>query len=288
MMIARGQLDVAGCPLAYTHAGVGPPVLLVQGVGVHGEGWRPQLDALLPHFACLWYDNRGVGASQPAAGPITVSRLVEDAIALLDHRGWPSAHVIGHSLGGLIALRLALTDPARIRSLALLCTFARGRDAGASARMAWIGLRTRVGSRRMRRAAFLEILAPPGYVPSADGERVAHDLAPLFGHDLADHPAIEGQQLAAMRAEDTLPELGRLAGIPALVVSGQHDPIAPPRLGEQLARGIAGARFELLPDQAHGAPILAAATVNRLLLEHLQAAERVSAARPPEDGRVRA
>ena len=82
------------------------------------------------------------------------------------------------------------------------------------------------------------------------------------------------QQLRAMRAEDTTSALARLGALPTLVVSAAHDPIAPPSLGRQLASGIPGARYEELTDQAHGAPILAATTVNALLLDHLQAAER--------------
>ena len=269
------HLDIAGCRLAYSCQGAGPRVLLIQGVGVHGEGWRPQLEALLPHHSCLWYDNRGLGASQPATSPLTVRRLADDAAALLDAAQWPDVHVVGHSLGGLIALRLALSHPTRIRSLSLLCTFARGRDAGASARMAWIGLRTRIGTRPMRRAAFLEILAPPHVLRTADRARMARELAPLLGHDLADHPPIEGQQLAALRGEDCTAELPRLTGVPSLVVGARFDPISPPSVGERLAAGIPGARYVLLPDQAHGAPILAADAVNVLLLTHLRDAEAV-------------
>lgn len=271
-------LDVPGCRIAYTRSGNGPPVLLIQGVGVHGEGWRPQLEALLPHWCCVWYDNRGVGASQPIDGAFTVRRLAEDAAALVHAQGWDRVHVVGHSLGGLIALRLALMQPARVRSLALLCSFARGRDAGASLRMAWIGARTRLGTRAMRRAAFMEILAAPHALAGVDRQVMAHRVAPLFGHDLADHPPIEGRQLSAMRAEDATPELARLGGIPTLVVSGRHDPIATPALGRALAAGIPGARYVQLDEQAHGAPILAAAVVNDLLREHLARSSRAEVA----------
>ena len=113
-----------GCRLVYRVGGDGPPVLLVQGVGVHGDGWRPQVDALAGRFRCLTFDNRGMGRSQPAGGPVTVEQMAEDARALMDAQGWDSAHVVGHSLGGAVALHLALTTPPRVRSLSLLCTFA--------------------------------------------------------------------------------------------------------------------------------------------------------------------
>jgi pimeloyl-ACP methyl ester carboxylesterase len=105
---------------------------------------------------------------------------------------------------------------------------------------------------------------------------MALDTAPFLGHDLADHPPIEGQQLAALRAEDVTSELHEISA-PTLVVSAAHDPIAPPALGRALATAIPGARYELLSDQAHGAPILAAETVNALLLAHLDRVETVRA-----------
>jgi pimeloyl-ACP methyl ester carboxylesterase len=270
-------VQVDDARLAYSRRGEGPSVVLIQGIGVHGEGWRPQVDALAGKYSCLWFDNRGVGNSQPPARRLSVDRMARDTVAILDAVNWTDAHVIGHSLGGLVALRLALSAPDRVRSLSLLCTLARGRDAGASMRMAWIGLRSRLGTRRTRRAAFLEILAPPDALRGVDRDRMALDAAPLFGHDLADHPPIEDQQLAALRAEDVTSELHRIAA-PTLVVSAAHDPISPPALGRALAAAIRGARYELLSDQAHGAPILAADAVNALLLAHLAAVEGARAA----------
>src|SRR6478752_9737116 len=111
------------CDLSYTVRGNGPPVLLIQGVGVQGDAWMPQTDDLAADFTCVTFDNRGMGRSQPAAVAITVEQMARDALAILDAAGIASAHVVGHSLGGVVALQLALSAPARVRSLALLCTF---------------------------------------------------------------------------------------------------------------------------------------------------------------------
>jgi pimeloyl-ACP methyl ester carboxylesterase len=62
----------AGCRIAYEVAGSGPPVLFVQGVGVPGCGWKPQVDGLIDRFRCVSFDNRGIGASVPFDGPVTV------------------------------------------------------------------------------------------------------------------------------------------------------------------------------------------------------------------------
>jgi pimeloyl-ACP methyl ester carboxylesterase len=263
-------LDHHGCRLTYEVQGDGSPVLLIQGVGVHGAGWRPQVAALAPRYSCLSFDNRGMGMSQPVGGPITVEQMAEDARALLDAEGWSAAHVIGHSLGGLVALHLALTFRERVRSLALLCTFAGGRDAAPpTPRMVWTGLRTRIGTRRMRRRAFLELVLPPG---ATAGDELAAQLAPLFGHDLADQPPVVGAQLSALRAYDATSRLGELAGLPTLVVSAAHDPIAPPQSGRKLAAGIPGACLVELAEASHGVPIHDADRVNAVLLEHLAAA----------------
>lgn len=264
-----------GCRLFWQLRGEGPPVLWIQGVGVHGDGWRPQVDGLAGRYRSLWFDNRGMGRSQPAAGPVRVEGMAEDALALLDAAGWESAHVVGHSLGGLVAQHLALTARGRVRSLGLLCTFCRGAVGTAlTGRMLWLGLRSRVGPRRARRRAFLEIVMPPGALAGADAEAMAARLAPLFGHDLADQPPIALQQLAALRAYDSTPRLGELGGIPTLVVAAAHDPIArPAEAGRPLAAGIPGARYAELAHASHGAPIQCAAEVNALLDEHFQRAE---------------
>lgn len=259
-------------PPAWESRGSGPAVLWIQGVGVHGGGWMPQVEALAPRRRCLTFDHRGVGKSFAPRARITIGSMVDDALAVLDAAGEPSAHVVGHSLGGLVALGLAVLAPERVRSLALLCTFANGREGGSSARMMWIGLRTRVGTRAMRRRAFLEIVLPPATRARGDLEGWAERLAPLFGHDLADHPAVEMRQLAAMRACDQTPWLAKI-GAPALVVSARHDPIAPPELGRKLAAGLAESRYVELADAAHGAPIEHAERVNALIEEHLSAAE---------------
>jgi len=258
-----------GCALSYSLKGEGPPVLLIQGVGVCGTGWLPQVAGLANDYRCLSFDNRGVGASQPVGCPLTVEQMAEDALAIMDAEGWASAHVVGHSLGGLIAEHIALNARKRVRSLSLLCTFARGADATKmSAEMMWIGLRTRIGTRRQRRRAFLELTMPSDYLRSQSIDELAVRLEPIFGHDLADQPAIVMKQLSAARKYDATPRLGDLAGIPTLVVSSRHDLIARPEYGEAIAEKIPGAKFVEIGDAAHGVTIQKPEEINRLLREN--------------------
>lgn len=262
-------IECHGCRLAYEVRGEGPHVVLIQGVGVHGSGWNPQVDGLSSRFRCLTFDNRGIGASIPGGARFGIGRMAKDTLALMDAEGWESAHIVGHSMGGTIALELALTARERVRSLALLCTFSRGADATKmTRRMAWLGLRSRVGTRRMRRHAFLEIVMSPDGLAGEDRDALAERLAPLFGHDLADQPAVVMKQLGAMRRYDATPRLHELAGLRTLVVSALHDPISRPDVGLALASGIPGAHFVELRDASHGAPIEHAERVNALLAEH--------------------
>jgi pimeloyl-ACP methyl ester carboxylesterase len=264
----ENRIEHRDCSIAYDLHGSGPRVLFIQGVGVHGAGWRPQVDVLSRDLACLTFDNRGMGRSQPVGMAVTVDQMAEDARAVLDAAGWDQAHVVGHSLGGLVAVALALANRDRVRSLALLCTFASGRDAAPlTRRMIWYGLRSRVGTRSMRRRGFLKLVMPPG--ASVDVEALAPSMAELFGHDLADTPPIVGAQLRAMRAAHLTPRLSELAGLPTLVVSAAHDPIAPPRAGRVLANGIPGATLVEIADASHGLPITHAERVNELLRAHL-------------------
>jgi pimeloyl-ACP methyl ester carboxylesterase len=267
-------LEHLGCKLAYCMTGDGPPVLMIQGAGMHGDGWLPQVNGLSDRFRCLRFDNRGMGKSQPQRVPLTIEQMAEDARVLIDAQGWERVHVVGHSMGGLIAQHFAISQPSRVKSLALLCTFARGTEATAPrSSMVWLGLRTFVGTKRMRRRAFLEMVFPPDYLRDVDRDALAEQMAPLFGHDLASHPPVMRKQLAAIGRYDATPNLAKLSGIRTLVISARHDPIARPCAGKAIAAGILGARYVEFPDASHGAPIQCAKGINDLLIEHFAARE---------------
>lgn len=180
--VAAQTRQYCGCQLTYWMQGSGPPVILIQGVAVHGAAWRPQVDALAGQYHCLWFDNRGLGQSQPMGTTVSVAQMADDVAQLMDAAGWQSAHIVGHSLGGPVALELAFQARARVRSLALLCTFATGRNAGPlTPRMLWVGTRTQIGSRRQRRRAFLELVLPPALLAGTDRDVLATQLGRCSG-----------------------------------------------------------------------------------------------------------
>jgi pimeloyl-ACP methyl ester carboxylesterase len=263
--------------LSCTIAGRGPAVLAIQGAGLIGRGWRPQVDALSSQFRFITFDNRGIGASDRGKDPLTIERMALDALAVIDDVGIDRVHLLGHSMGGLIALQLALTHRERIKSLALLCTFADGvRATRLSGRMLMLALRSRIGTRAMRRQGMLRMIMPIDYLRANDRVALARDLGEIFGRDLADQPAIIYEQLGAMSRYTARSRLDELSGIPTLVVTARHDPIAPPALGRDIASGIRGARYVEFDNASHAVPIQLAREVNAWLFDHLMIAERQS------------
>lgn len=268
-----------GSGLSWVVDGDGPPVVMIHGMGIGADGWEPQLDTLTREFACMRLDNRGFGESLPMGDGLSIDLMAEDVLALMDAQSWESAHIVSHSIGGLVALVMAQRARQRIRSLALMCTFSSGRvPTRASPRLLALGMRTRIGTRRMRRNAFLEMVMPRVVLDSEDLDALALRLSYIFSHDLADQPPIVMKQFAATRRCDATPGLAELAGIPTLVLSAELDPIAPPQYGSELAARIPGARYVEISDASHGVTIQRPDEVNALLLKHLHGAEGASAA----------
>lgn len=264
-------LETRGAVLRYVREGSGAPVILVQGVGVIGEGWRPQIAALRDCYSLAAPDNRGIGGSTLGSGALTIEDMAADVLAIANAEGFERFHLAGHSVGGLIAQEVALRAPGRVRSLALLCTFLHGKEAARlTPDIIWSGLRTRLGTRAMRRRAFMQLVMPDGFLRTA-APTLAADLAVLFGHDLADQPPIVMKQLRAASRYDASARLSGLA-IPTLVLSATHDRIALPRFGRALAEAIPGARYVEIPDAGHGCTIQCASRITELLVEHFERA----------------
>jgi pimeloyl-ACP methyl ester carboxylesterase len=213
---------------------------LCKGTAVSGGAWRPQIDALAQHFRCLWFDNRGYGKSLPLTPSLTVPQMGEDVLALMDAEEFATAHLIGHSLGGLIALSAASQARSRVLSLSLLNTFASGTvPTRIDRKLLWITLRTQVGTLPMRRRAFVELVMPKPYLQQHNLDKIVEHLSALFGRELGSPPKVAMKQVFAMRKFDATPLLPGLQGLPTLVMSSRHDLLAPPSAGRLLAQALA-------------------------------------------------
>jgi aminoacrylate hydrolase len=269
------EVESGGARIRYEVAGDGPAVLLIQGVGVPARGWTPQIAALSGAYRVITIDNRGIGRSTRGPGPLNIDVMAADALAVADAEGVERFHLAGHSMGGVIAQFIALNARPRVLSLALLCTFLRGRQgASMSPGLLLTAIRSRLGTRRMRRRAYVEIIMPAEYLAGVDRDILCGTLGDLFGRDLADSPSILMHQLRAMSRFDASARLPELAGLPTLVVSATHDRIALPAYGRALAAAIPGAVYVEVPGAGHAVTIQAAAAVNDVLLRHLATSVR--------------
>jgi pimeloyl-ACP methyl ester carboxylesterase len=268
-MARRGSVDFEGCSLAWRVDGTGPPLIIIQGVGACGTSANPQTELLSSHYSCLGFDNRGIGLSQPAGRPLSLAQMAADVGAIMDDVGWASAHIVAHSFGGMVAMELGLREPQRVRSLSLLCSFARGAEVTRlSFWLVWILARLRFGSRALRRRAFQELVLPEDH-PELHSAAMAQRLSGIVGHDIADAPPITGEQVSVMRRADLTHQLSGLAGIPTLVVNGDKDRLARPELGRELAAGIPGARYMEIAGAGHSLPVIDPELCAALILEHL-------------------
>jgi pimeloyl-ACP methyl ester carboxylesterase len=198
--------------------------------------------------------------------------MARDALGLLDALDIARVHLVGHSLGGVIIQRIALLAPERVASLTFMCTFAGGDDLKRpSAKLIWLGARSRIGSRSMRERAFARLVMPDAYLEARGERQVIADLEAAFGRPLWQMPKLADLQLAALRKHDERSQLPKLTNLPSIVLSGRHDPIARHSANVGLAHALR-ARHQVWEDASHALPLQHPAEVNRVLREHIRAA----------------
>jgi len=109
----------------YELHGEGDPVLCIMGITAPGEYWADHLECWAEKFHCITPDNRGVGFTDKPTGDYSSEMMAQDHINLLDHLGIDKVHIVGCSMGSIIAQQIALLAPSRVKSLTLMCTWAR-------------------------------------------------------------------------------------------------------------------------------------------------------------------
>ena len=234
--------------IAWERHGAGEPLLLVHGLGYARWGWEPVLPGLAERFDVLLFDNRGIGESDAPAGPYTVAELAGDAVAVLDEAGVERAHVVGTSLGGMVAQELALAHPGRVDRLVLACTTPGGPQAfplpeRTLALMAEAAtLEPAVALRRFVENA----LAPPTPVerPELVDRIMEHRLATAQGQ------AAWAAQAAAGVGFDRYDRMGEIAAA-TLVLTGTEDGVVDPRNAGLLAEHVPDARLERFEGTGH-------------------------------------
>lgn len=231
--------------IAWERRGQGAPVVLIQGLGYARWGWEPVADGLAERFEVVLLDNRGIGESDAPAGPYSVGEMAADVLGVLDDAGHDRAHVVGTSLGGMIAQELALTSPERVDRLVLVCTTPGGPDA---APMPAQTAELIAGAPTLEPLVALRRFVENALAPDPRAEIVEHILA----HRLRTAQPVEAwsAQAAAGATFDAWERLPALAA-PTLVVHGTEDVVVDPANASLLVERIPGARLEWFDGCGH-------------------------------------
>ncbi len=238
-----------GVHIAYSAWGRrdGTPVLLIQGLGVDHRGWALQRGAFGRHHRCVALDNRGTGRSDAPPGPYDLVRMAADAIAVLDAEGIERAHVIGASMGGVIAQIIGVMYPDRVRSLTLACTACRHHEWRRELLAEWAAVVDEQGMSGLMQDAMRWMIGPR--VQRRFGVFVnvlARVLVQTKPH------AFVAQVNAILDASDELRFALPQVKAPTLIITGSQDTLTPLGDAEELAELITTSRLYVLRGAAHG------------------------------------
>jgi 3-oxoadipate enol-lactonase len=227
--------------LFYDQRGDGPRLLVI--TGTNGDLRRkPSVleSPLARRFTLVAYDQRGLGQSSKPDRPYSMAEYGDDAAAVMDAVGWPSARVLGISFGGMVAQEFALRQPQRVERLALACTAAGGRGGASYPLHELIGLSPQQRAEHL--LAIQDTRRDAAWV-AANPERAQAALAELMARarpvDPSDPDMAMGsrRQLEARRDHDTYERLPQLK-MPVALFAGKYDAVAPAAAQEAMRRQI--------------------------------------------------
>lgn len=231
---------VNGLIIGYQEQGQGDAIVFLHGVGSDKTLWEKQLD----HFSLRWravsLDYPGYGESGLPPKALNREEIAHYLLGAMDELGIESAHVVGLSMGGVMALEMARHQRTRLRSLVLADTFAKHPQAET------IIERSRHALATMTMREFAEWRVPVVLQPHADEalkQEVIQNMARI--HKTSYYWAVD-----AVWNADYREDLSSL-NIPALIVIGQQDTLTPLSLSQELYEGIHGSQIEIIPDAGH-------------------------------------
>ena len=233
-----------GAKIYWDEQGQGEPVLLIMGLGYTSHMWYRMRPLVAAQYRAVAFDNRGVGRSDVPPGPYPIALMASDAAAVLDAAGINRAHILGVSMGGMIAQEFALLYPQRVRSLILGCTAPGGPSAIRAEAEAIELLKARDLTPEQMAEAAVQFI----YDPATPRARINEDLAvrrPWF-------PRPEGYvaQLLGIFSWEACSRLPQIAA-PTLVIHGESDRLVPPGNGKLIAERIPGARLVMIAHASH-------------------------------------
>lgn len=251
----------------YEEHGSGEPLVLIMGLGGDLQAWARQVPALSKHFRVITFDNRGAGRTSAPDKPYSIAGMAEDTLALMDHLGLERAHILGLSMGGMIAQELALAHPERVNRLILVSTAASIEGYVRRVVETWMNVRRSNLSREhvIRLTSLFLYSAELLNDDERYEQAIAASLANPF--EQRDHAFL--RQATAVLSFDATARLKNVQS-PALVTAATEDILIPPRNSERLAGLLPNAEFKALPG-GHAGVIEFADQYNAAFLEFLGA-----------------
>lgn len=258
-----------GVRLHVETSGAGETILFIQGLGYATWAWEPQMDALAGRARAVAFDNRGAGQSDKPEGPYSIRLLAEDALSVLQQTDAGPAHVVGCSMGGYVALTLALRHPEAVRSLVLISTSAGGEGASGVPEQTLTAWRNAEGvsaedfARRTMPLSFA-----PGWVDAHPAEFGRWLQARLAHPTPAQAWRAQFDASAAFLTEGLGP--GPIPH-PALVIHGTEDQVVPYANARALVERLDRARLVTLRGAGHLCWLERSDAVNELLADFVTA-----------------
>lgn len=279
-------LTTTGATIAYTDTGPpagrsdAPTAMFGHGLLFSGAMFSAQIAVLRDRYRCVTIDWRAQGDSPPAQDGYDMDSLAGDAAALVEHLGVAPVHYVGLSMGGFVGLRLAARRPHLIRSLVLLDSSADEEDPAAARKDRLLANAFRaVGIAPVRRPVE-KVMFGPSFLADPHSEPIIAEWARRLGR--CDRASIRRAVLAVADRAAVASELAAITA-PTLVAVGEHDVATPPDRSRAMARGIAGARLEVIANSGHSSAVEQPDAVTSLVRDFLAEVDATVAGSPPTD-----
>jgi 3-oxoadipate enol-lactonase len=260
--------QVKGIKIDYNVDGSGKNLILIIGLGSDQSNWRLQLPSFMKQYRTITLDNRGSGKSDKPPGPYTTKMMAEDVVGLMDHLDVKKAHILGVSMGGMIAQEIAINHPDRVDKLVLGCTCARiDATSGFSMQV------SEAIDQYRKSSSDLSTLRKVVYtiLDSTFNKATYRILALPLMKTAISLSSLEGldEQLEAVLAHNSAERLGTIHN-PTLVIVGTDDRVIKPSSSDVLASLIPGARLVKVNGGSHGFSGEMSNEFNRVVLDFLR------------------
>jgi pimeloyl-ACP methyl ester carboxylesterase len=240
--------ELHGHRVYYEEHGDGDPLLLVNGLGADHSAWALQTASFEKRFRVVVLDNPGVGRTEGPAGPYSSALFADVAAGLMAHLGIARAHVVGASMGGIVAQELALRHPSLVRSLSLHCTWGRADPYLTAMVRSWQAFARAVPLLDLCRLIWLFVFTPRWYAERPDA--MAELERQVAETEFPQSPEAFCDQAEACLTHDALDRLGAI-GAPTLVTVGDHDLLTPPHHSYLIRERMPAARLHVWPRMGH-------------------------------------